>query len=454
MRFEQRAFWKGDKMRRVVRYRLLRIASAFILHTKLNPSAVVDVQVVGSAGSGTFHRLSDVDLHILFSPPKAGLSDTMLRNYLDGKQQSFNLTHDIEAFKHHVEVYGQLEDEVNFSTNAYSLLADEWLKRDASVPQRADVMAAQMGFLILAKEIAAAIEEWHDDPERLTEVMDYIKALRKQGLDRSGEMGIGNLIFKILRANGQIEALSAAKIGATDRLLSMGFEEAFEPQELWHGSHSREMAGKRGVHAGTKRAATQALEARIGIPAEGEWDGTRVYRDTLLASQRHIEAMGKYVTGINCDAPQDEDYYPTKPPTFSDGSPMPMDSKPEVFRVRVVGKMRNQRKPYSDEKANSLARRLLAKGKFDRGFSYENEGEDTGSVSVVVPHAGFLRAESVIRAAEKFFTDVDSDSECGRPEWCSHVISSKKVKPLAEPAHRAGTRRILGHGWLHRLCGW
>ena len=47
---------------------------------------------------------------------------------------------------------------------------------------------------------------------------------------------------------------------------------------FWHGSPSGDLrGGKTGLHVGTKLAATEALEARIGIPAKGSWNGKKEY---------------------------------------------------------------------------------------------------------------------------------------------------------------------------------
>jgi hypothetical protein len=52
---------------------------------------------------------------------------------------------------------------------------------------------------------------------------------------------------------------------------------------FWHGSPSGDLrGGKSGLHVGTKEAAKQALEARIGIPADGKgWSGDREYVPAL-----------------------------------------------------------------------------------------------------------------------------------------------------------------------------
>lgn len=170
---------------------------------------------------------------------------------------------------------------------------------------------------------------------------------------------------------------------------------------FWHGSTDKNLAGKKGLHIGTKLAATQALQARIGVPANGEWDGTREYGKTLLAGKKTLEKKNKELgyycdTGYNCgnDIPE-EDYYPTqrnKRATYSDGTPIPLNSKPIVFPVKIIGKMTNSpQNPYSDEKANLMMMRNLNMGNAKSGYYYINIGEDEGSISAVVPDSSFIK---------------------------------------------------------------
>lgn len=171
------------------------------------------------------------------------------------------------------------------------------------------------------------------------------------------------------------------------------------PTVYYHGSTDRNMEGKKGIHVGTYLAAKQALEARIGVPAEGEWDGTREYGKTLLAGKNSLETNPEHkwkCTGFNCgsDVPK-EDYYPTQRKeraTYSDGTPIPFDSKPIIFPVQIVGQMSNwPGKPHSDVTANALIMRGIRKGNAKSGFYYINDGEDAGSISAVVPDKSFLK---------------------------------------------------------------
>ena len=168
---------------------------------------------------------------------------------------------------------------------------------------------------------------------------------------------------------------------------------------FYHGSTDKGFHGKKGIHVGTKLAATQALEARIGVPAEGEWDGTREYGKTLIAGEETLKKRSSErgyfcETGYNCHNIPKEDYYPSQKEstTYSDGTKVPLNCKPIVFQVNIIGKMSNSPfSPHKDSVANGLMIRNLKMGNARRGYYYINYGEDEGSISAVVPDGSFLR---------------------------------------------------------------
>lgn len=183
------------------------------------------------------------------------------------------------------------------------------------------------------------------------------------------------------------------------KLFEQFVNENSSSQIYYHGSTDKKLEGKNGIHIGTKLAATQALEARIGVPATGEWNGKTEYGKTLLAGKitlRALEKQGKWcMTGYNAgsDVPE-EDYYPTQREevaTYSDGTKVSMKSKPIIFPVRIVGPMTNTpNKPHGDMRANSMMTRAIKSGNAKSGFYYTNIAEDEGSISAVVPDKTFL----------------------------------------------------------------
>lgn len=156
----------------------------------------------------------------------------------------------------------------------------------------------------------------------------------------------------------------------------------------WHGSPyggPSETPGETGVHVGTKEAARQALNARIGHRADGkDWDGSQEYGKTLLAGSNTLQKLGRYTTGYTVGT--GEDHYP-KP-----DSTTPHHLKPALFPVEIAGRMSNTPdRPHEDFAANGRMKGHLQRGTARSGYYYQNVGEDAGSISAVVPGWGHLK---------------------------------------------------------------
>ena len=177
-------------------------------------------------------------------------------------------------------------------------------------------------------------------------------------------------------------------------------EEAVMDMKVWyHGSASGELkGGTSGLHLGTYLAAKEALEATIGIPVEGEWDGTREYGKTLLCGRKTQLAKKIGGTGYNCSEALEEDFYPTqtKAPTYSNGESIPFTVKPSIKGYKILCPMNNTpQTAYADFKANGYMKSSLKKGNAKNGFYYKNISEDEGSISVVVPPNSIKLAEAI-----------------------------------------------------------
>ena len=175
---------------------------------------------------------------------------------------------------------------------------------------------------------------------------------------------------------------------------------------FWHGSPSGDLrGGTTGLHLGTYLAAKEALEARIGIPVYGEWDGTREYGKTLLMGQKRQREMRNTIpyfglTGFNCHAPE-EDFYPAERSSqYSDKTFVSLSSRPAIQPFHIRGQMTNSPyRPMEDFKANSTMGSLLQRQKARRGYYYKNISEDKDSISAVVPSSGHLEPVKTASAA-------------------------------------------------------
>ena len=163
---------------------------------------------------------------------------------------------------------------------------------------------------------------------------------------------------------------------------------------FWHGTPSGDLrGGSLGLHVGTYTAAKQALEARIGVPATGEWDGTREYGKTLIAGKKTLlrkDPRGSLLTGENSHPPEN-DYYPTGKALYGNSERIPLTVKPAIIPLKIIGSMSNwPSRPHTDAQANALMKRQLGMGNARNGYYYINEGEDSGSISAVVPNEKHL----------------------------------------------------------------
>lgn len=158
--------------------------------------------------------------------------------------------------------------------------------------------------------------------------------------------------------------------------------------QWFHGTPSGDLRGGHyGLHVGTEQAARDALNARIGKPAEGEWDGTRSYENTVLEGPHHHTLDRS--TGTWSRVRAGPDHLPTGAPRYSDGTPMARDSIPEIIPLKITGPMTNTpHTPHEDFKANGYMAGQVKRGRAKSGYYYRNVSEDEGSISAVVPPGG------------------------------------------------------------------
>ena len=266
------------------------------------------------------------------------------------------------------------------------------------------------------------------------------------GIWRAGDKGVvslpgsytGRELPKTLKPEVQGLFEEARKFKSAEEFVKAQQEKGFF---YYHGSPTGAF-GEKEIHVGTKRAAQQALEARIGIRADGKtWDGTSEYGSTLLAGKKtlqKLDSQGFNQTGFNVGVPEEDFYLKDYPElaraVFADGTRIPLTVKPGMFPVKIKGEMTNiVSSPLSDIKANATIKAMLKKGQAKRGYFYENIGEDAGSISAVVPSSEHL--EKGLTEAQ--LTDIWNQAQQqlsflyhGTSDDILDVISKEGLKPM------------------------
>ena len=212
------AIWDdNERMRPEVREQLLRIADDFREFLGIDVE-VKDITVSGSNAAYTYTPHSDIDLHLVVDLPKAD-ANAVYRELFDAKKYAYNDMHDIKIGGSDVELYVQDANKTHHSQGIYSIQNDDWV----SVPKRrrpdVDDISVRSKFEDLGHRIESAIAS--DDLVKITDMAEKLRDYRQAGLDAHGEFGAENLAFKILRTQGLIEKLYAARNRAKDELLSL-----------------------------------------------------------------------------------------------------------------------------------------------------------------------------------------------------------------------------------------
>lgn len=209
--------WEDGKLKGDVRKHLLEMADYFIADLDLRDLDVKDIELSGSNAAYTYANGSDIDLHVVISVPEEG--QEFYRDYFDTKKNLFNDIHELHIGPLPVELYVQFADQPHISNGVYSVLRDEWLKEPVRQKANFNERTVRVKTHYFAQAIADAVK--HDNIEKADKLWKRIKAYRKEGLTKTGELGSANIVFKMLRSSGLLEILSDFRRKHIDKELSL-----------------------------------------------------------------------------------------------------------------------------------------------------------------------------------------------------------------------------------------
>ena len=205
--------------------RLLRIARDF--YDKLDlPTEILDITFTGSMANYNWTKQSDIDLHIVIDYTDVNEDIELVKNYLMEAKSNWNRNHEIMMKGHEVEIYVQDSNEPHHSTAVYSILEEEW----EIVPQKEDFEVSEDAVRQKAEVVKKMIElieelfeegryeEVYGDSERLRE---KLRKYRQCGLEKGGEFSVENLVFKLLRNEGEMDKIYNLKKNAYDAMMSV-----------------------------------------------------------------------------------------------------------------------------------------------------------------------------------------------------------------------------------------
>jgi len=199
--------WTNEVFNDKLRLQLLKIAQAFLKFLDIKVK-VKDVTLTGSNANYNWTKNSDIDLHLIINYNDIDENDTLVRDLMQAKKSIWNNTYPLKYKDMNIELYAQDENEPHTSTGVYSLLKNNWIKKPKSDIVTVDDMDIDKKANPYKFEIDK-LDPYEDSLlDKIKNLKDRLKKLRKTGLEREGEYSVENLAFKSLRNSGHLEKLS------------------------------------------------------------------------------------------------------------------------------------------------------------------------------------------------------------------------------------------------------
>ena len=203
-----------------VRLKLLDIADDFWEYVNLTwvkPSGII---LTGSICNFNWSQYSDIDLHLIVDFDEIDEKIEFVKDYLDSKKNEWNNEHSgLQIMGYPVELYVQNLGEMPESNGIYDLEENDWVRE----PNPNDIKSIGLNKFSIkekAAKIMTIIDDMYDalastdDSHKIEQMGDdasylwkKVKEMRKSSLEKNGESGSGNIVYKILRRTGYLDRL-------------------------------------------------------------------------------------------------------------------------------------------------------------------------------------------------------------------------------------------------------
>lgn len=211
-------FWINNKINSRVRLKLLDLADEFIESLAVDWVKPEDIVLTGSIANYNWSKYSDVDVHILMDFNKIWKKTEFVQDYFDSKKAIWSQEHEnLKIYGFPVEMYVEDSNNDNPSSGIYSLNKNKW------IVEPNDFQDAELNEKYIKKESAKIMTEIDDIDEalktekdnhklevlstKLKKLFDRLHKQRKESLEKHGEMGTYNIIWKVLRRSGHLDKI-------------------------------------------------------------------------------------------------------------------------------------------------------------------------------------------------------------------------------------------------------
>lgn len=210
--------WVDGKLDSRVRLKLLDIADDFIKTLNIKWVKPLDIVLTGSIANYNWSEFSDIDVHVIMDYDDVSSKREFVEKYFKTKRDEWSEAHDeLTIFGYPVEMFVEDSENPSDSSGVYSLNSNKWLvkptdmKEMESDPEYVKDVAAKI--ITKIEALCDKIETETDTvkvrkaTDKLEKIYDYLKHARQKSLKEDGEMGFGNILWKIVKHMGYIEML-------------------------------------------------------------------------------------------------------------------------------------------------------------------------------------------------------------------------------------------------------
>ncbi|MBO6254170.1 MAG: hypothetical protein J6O49_11035 [Bacteroidaceae bacterium] len=213
--------WKNEEtLDSRVRLKLLDIADDFWEYVNLSWVEPKGIIITGSICNFNWSKFSDIDLHIIADFKEIDEKTEFVKQYLDSKKNEWNNEHEgLKIMGFPVELYVQDVDDSLEAGGIYDLEENTWVRK----PNPHSIKSIGLNKFSIkdkAAEIMTIIDDMYDKLSTTTDdhevdqigedahyLWDKVKDLRKKSLNKNGESGSGNIVYKVLRRTGYLDRL-------------------------------------------------------------------------------------------------------------------------------------------------------------------------------------------------------------------------------------------------------
>ena len=214
-------FWIGDSLKPEVNEKLMRFAEAFAAYVDLDERAIVDVLLLGGNAGYNYTQYSDLDVHIVVDPkfiPDCN-PDLLDRYYMD-KKTLWELTHNVTILGSKAEPYIERPGVTRKkSQGVWSIMKKSWIQKPTPVEGDVDEKEIEKKVNNFINQINSLIKT--SDAEGLKKLVKKLRDSRGTSLQKYGEYGFENMVFKELRNQGYIDKIRTVVVNLKSQSLSL-----------------------------------------------------------------------------------------------------------------------------------------------------------------------------------------------------------------------------------------